>query len=336
MSEIGTVDCGYLATIQAFADKQWLDPIKNIDLRADVQAATAVLENQSVKFEELTGRKTKTVSLEWLTACELEDEACGDDCTITGDDALPVCKEYEISCLREVSFKVPERAYKERTIEMQESIAFMLGNAKKVLDNYIDEYILTCIEASAGVNVYDEGIGNVANDITYISAPYWDDQIWGYFDLVARLNKFTNAYGITGTNLYQLIFNRMKEQANADGRGNFAKMNTVRMYLDPEHVEVVAPHDTFLIHKTALAFINKAWYPEGAVNAETRAGVYHMWSEKSNNLPIYYDIIMQESCDSNEFSQAFKVQLHGLCALNPLPCDDSNTGVLEFHCGEAE
>jgi hypothetical protein len=336
MSEIAHIDCGWLATVQAFADRQWTDPIKNIDLKADVGTAKAVQENQSVRFEELTGRKKKVVSLEWLTACELELEGeCTDDCEITGSDAEPVCKEYEIECLNEVSFEVPERAYRERTIEMQESIAFNLGMAKKLLDNYIAQYLLACLLFNAGVNVYDEGVGDVQGTLTYIAAQYWDDSIWGYFDLVARLNKFNSPYGITGTNLYQLIFNRTKEVANADGKGNYAKMNTVRMYLDPENVEVIAPHSTFLIHKTALAFINKAWYPVGAASAELRAGIYHMWSEPSNNLPgVYYDIIMQEKCSSNEFYQAYKVQLHGLCALNPLPCDETNTGILVFECGE--
>lgn len=337
MSEIGQIDCGWLATVQLFADKQWTDPIKNLDLKADVGAAKAVMENQAVRFEELTRKdKKKIVSLEWLTACELASTDCSDDCEITGSDATPVCKEYEIECLQEVSFEVPERQYRERTIEMQESIAFNLGMGKKLLDTYIAQYLLTCLLFNAGINVYTDGVGNVVGTTTFIAAQYWDDAIWGYFDLVARLNKFTTPYGITGTNLYQLIFNRTKEAANADGKGNFAKMNTIRMYLDPENVETIAPVSTFLIHKTALAFINKAWYPIGAANAEARAGVYHMWSEESNNLPgVYYDIIMQEKCESNEFYQAYKVQLHGLCALNPLPCDETNTGILIFECGIA-
>jgi hypothetical protein len=47
---------------------------------------------------------------------------------------------------------------------------------------------------------------------------------------------------------------------------------------------------------------------------------------------VYYDIITQETCVENEFYLAAKVQLHGLFAENPLPCDETNTGVLAFAC----
>lgn len=120
MSEIFDVDCGYLATIQAMADARWADSIQNIDYIADVEAARAVLENQTVSFTELQGRKKRAVSLEWQTKCDITPTACTDDCDITGDDIEPVCKEYEIECLAETTFQVPDRAYRERTIETQE------------------------------------------------------------------------------------------------------------------------------------------------------------------------------------------------------------------------
>jgi hypothetical protein len=276
------------------------------------------------------------MSLEWLTKCDIETTSCSDDCTITGDDALPLCKEYEIDCLQETSFSVPERVYRERTIEMQESIAFNMLAHMKELDNYLAQYIVTCLLANVGTNAFDGGVGDVQGTVTYIAAQYWDDAIWGYFNRVVRGNKFKSPYIITGDNLFQLIFNRNLEQANADGKGNAAKIGTIRkIYLDPENVETIAPGDTFLIHKTAAAFVNKAWYPVGAANAELRAGVYHLWSEASRNIPgIYYDVIMKEACSENDFTQSFKIQLHGLCAINPYPCDEDNTGILVFECGE--
>jgi len=334
MSEIFDVDCGYLATIQAMADRLWTDPIQNIDYIADVEAAKAVLENQSVNFTELQGRKKRSISLEWLTKCDITTQSCSDDCTITGEDATPVCKEYEIECLRETTFKVPERAYRERTVEMQESIAKNLLLHKVAMDEWAAQYIVTGLLASSGLNAFTGGIGTVAGPITTINAAYWDDQIWGYFNRVIRGNKFKSPYMLTGDNLYQLIFNRMHESATEAGKAGMAKIGSIRaIYQDPENVEVIAPGSTFLIHKTAVAMITKAWYPLGAVNAEKRAGVYWMWSEASNNIPgLFYDVIMQESCSDNDFHQAFKIQLHGLFALNPYPCDANNTGVLRFTC----
>ena len=105
------------------------------------------------------------------------------------------------------------------------------------------------------------------------------------------------------------------------------------MYQDPENIETVAPNQTFLLHRGAAAFISKAWYPRNAINAVNPEANIYIWSEPSNNLPgVEYDIFMQKSCTGNEFYEAYKVQLHGLFALNPLPCND-HTGILVFECG---
>ncbi len=51
------------------------------------------------------------------------------------------------------------------------------------------------------------------------------------------------------------------------------------------------------------------------------------------NIPgIWYDVVMKETCTNNDFVQAYKVQLHGLFAVNPTPCNDDNTGILQFVC----
>jgi len=335
MSVIGSVDCGYLATLQAMMDKIWVDPIANIDLIADVEAAKAVLENQQVNFSEITGKKKRTMSLEWQTKCDVTTTACTDDCDITGEDIEPECKEYEIECLRETTFLVPERVYRERTITMQEAIARNMLLHKKALDEWLAQYIVTGLLANAGTNAFTGGVGTVAAALTTIPSNNWDDYIWGYFNRVIRGNKFKSPYLLTGDNLYQLLFNRQHEAMTEAGKAAMSKIGSIRkVYVDPENVEAIALNTTFLIHKTAVAFVNKAWYPLGAVNAEKRAGVYWMWSEASNNIPgVYYDIFLKEACAENDFTQAYKVQLHGLFAMNPYPCDETNTGILAFACG---
>jgi hypothetical protein len=328
------ISCGYLNTIQKMADDIWTDPMKNNDLIADVISAKAVLENQSVNFTEVLGSKKLELMVEWLTKCDVDTDDCSDDCTIDGADADPTCKHYDIECLQESSFKVPMRVYRERTIEMQESIAFNKLIHMAALDEWVAQYILTGLVAAAGTNLFTGGVGTVTGTTTYIAPQYWDDAIWGYFDQVRRLNKFRNPYLLTGNNLYQLLFNRPLEAGNADGVGNFRKMNTLKAYQDPENVEVIASGQSILVHKTAAAFLNKAWNPLNAANAVNRAGQYWEWSESSLNLPgVYYDLTMKETCSGDEFYQAVKIKLHGLLAINPYPCDDDNTGILVFECG---
>jgi hypothetical protein len=336
MSVIASIDCGYLATVQAMADELWTDPIKNIDLIASVESARAVLENQRVNFVDLQSKtKEKKVSIEWLQVCDLEVQTCSDDCSIDGEDATPVCKEYELTCLGELAFKVFDRVYRERTIEAQQSVAYNLEMRKKAIDEALAQATVAGLLLNAGTNAYTGGIGTVTAGLTTIAAANWNDNIWGYLALVARMNKFNSPYGDTGYNLFQLIYNRLAEIANADGKGNVAKMGDLksRMYLDPENVEVVAPGYTFLIHKTAVALLNKAWYPVGAANAVNLTADRMAWSESSRNLPgIFYDVFTERGCESNDYYTAYKVQAHGLFAVNPTPCSETNTGILAFSC----
>jgi hypothetical protein len=331
------ISCGYLHQIQRMADDIWSDPMKNNDLIADVITAKAILENQSVSFEDITRGKNNELRVEWLTKCDIDVNECSDDCDISGEDAEPQCKDYEIHCLYETEFKVPLRAYRDRTIEMQQSIAFQKLAHMRALDERLTQYIIAGIVAAAGTNLFTGGVGDVNGTTTYIAPQYWDDAVWGYFNQVIRLNKFRNPYFLTGNNLYQLLFNRPLESANAQGgSANVRKIGTLRTYQDPENIEDHAPGQSFLLHKTAVAFLNKAWNKINPINAEVKAGQYWEWSEESKNLPgVFYDYIMKETCSGDEFYQAFKIKLHGLFAANPFPCDDDNTGVIVFECGTA-
>jgi hypothetical protein len=331
------ISCGYLHTIQRMADDIWADPMKNNDLIADVVTARAVLDNQSVNFTEITGSKNNELRVEWLTKCDIEVNSCSDDCDISGTDAEPSCKDYEIGCLYETEFKVPLRAYRDRTIEMQQSIAFQKLVHMKALDERLTQYIIAGLTANAGTNLFTGGVGDADPGITYIAPQYWDLNLFGYFDQVKRLNKFRNPYLVTGNNLYQLLFNVPYEAGTSVDKGGVRKVGTLRIYQDPENIEDHAPGQTFLVHKTAVAFLNKAWNKINPINAEVKAGQYWEWSEESKNLPgVFYDIIMKETCVGDEFYQAFKIKLHGVFAANPFPCDEDNTGVLIFECGTAD
>ena len=330
------ITCGYLNTIQTKADQIFADPMSNNDAIVDAIAAKAVLEQQAgmIRMPSITGTKNKELRVEWLTKCSPTTAACSDDCTIDGEDATPECKDYELTCIRETKFKVSERVYRDRTIERAEAVAFNMVRHMAAMDEYVAQYVIAGILANAGTNQFTGGGATVSGTTTYLPAQYWDENVFGYFDQVIRMNKFRNAYGITGNNLYQMLWKVPLEAGNANGSGAFKKINTLKMYQDPENIEANAAGQTFLIHKGAVAMLSKAWNPLNAINAVNPAPGYFLWSENSRNLPgITYDVIMQQSCESNDFHEAYKIQLHGLFAANPYPCDADNTGVLVFECG---
>ena len=111
--------CGYLNAVQAKADEIFADGKYKDDLIADVISGQALLEQQRgvISFPSITGTKNKEVRVEWQTKCEVDTTACTDDCSFTGTDIEPECKDYELECLQETTFKVPERLYRDRTIE---------------------------------------------------------------------------------------------------------------------------------------------------------------------------------------------------------------------------
>lgn len=333
MSEISQVDCGYLAIVQAMADEIWADSIENTDHRTYAAAAQAVLANQNVRFNELQGAKTKQVSLEWADNCDMTDEACGDDCEISGTNITPVCKTYELDLCRQVPFSVPMKAYRLKTIDQQEAIAKNMVDAMKILDEYIAKQVILGLHANAGTNLFTGGQGVVSGSTTCIPAHYWDATLFGYFAQVSMLNKFSSPYMITGNNLYQAIWQAQMAQANADGKGKAAMVGSIPVYQDPFNVEANAPGSTFLLHKNAAAFVSKAYYPRGAANAISKAGAWLLWSEPSRGLPgIVYDIVYNSACAANEFTDNYAVQLNGGFFVNPTGCTATNTGILEFEC----
>jgi hypothetical protein len=328
--------CGYLNAVQARAEEIFRDGMMKNDYIADVVSAQAILEQQAgvTSIPSITGTKNKEVRVEWNTKCEVSTTACTDDCSIDGEDITPHCTDYELECLRETTFKVPERLYRDKNIEKSEAVAKNMILHKNAMDTYIAQYVLAQLVANAGANAFTGGGMNVLGTTTFVPPGLWDDSIWGYFNQVVRLNKFRQPYLLTGNNLYQLLFNRPLEAANAQGgAANVRKINTLKVYQDPENIESVAPLQSILVHRGSAAFISKAWYPRNAVNAVNPSPGMYIWSEPSMNLPgVEYDIFMLQSCSGNEFYEAYKIQLHGLFALNPLPCND-RTGILVFECG---
>lgn len=337
MSDIATIDCGYLAVVQAMLNDKWADPKTKDDYIADVEVAKAVLENQAVSMTELTtGNKKRKVSVEWLQKCDITTTACTDDCNISGDDVDPICKEYELTCLQETAFQVSERVYRERTIDKQMAVAENMLLHMKAMDEWVANYILLGIDSNVGVNAYTGGQGNVVSTVTNIAASYWNESLLAYFKLVEKMNKFRGTYMIDGTNMWQFIWNKTMEAANDDGKGAMAKLGAFKIYQDPVNIEgdVDYAGSTYMLHKTSVAFLNKVWNPVGAAAAISPAPGYRLYSIPSMNLPgINYDVVVKSTCSGNDFIDAYKLQLNGLFAVNPAPCDENNTGLLKFKCG---
>jgi hypothetical protein len=335
MSTVGTIDCGYLAMIQATADQIWADPIANADYKAAAESAKAILANQRVNFSQITqGNKKKTISVEWENTCAISAETCGNNCAPSGEEITPQCVTYDINTCVEAIFQMSEKDYRERVLTKEEAIAKGILAAKKSCDEKLAAAVVAALVANAGVNEYTGGIGTVNGTITNILASFWTAEAFGYFNLAGQINRFNQPYFLTGVNLWQVIWNALNNAANADGKGATNMVGFMPVYQDPINIEANAPLSSFLLHKNALALLTKTWWPLNAGNAMQKAGQYFLWSEPSMNLPgITYDIQLYQGCDTNDFVDVYTVSANYGIFLNPTGCSANRTGILQFECG---
>jgi hypothetical protein len=337
MSEIAHIDCGYLAVVQAMAADRWKNAANRKDYIANVNSALALAENNGgVNLVELKDSgKARKVSLEWPKKCSIEVVPCSDDCTITGTDVTPECKEYDVDCLGETTFVVNEREYRDRTMDEQMAIATNMLLHMKAMDESMTQAFLAALDANAGNNVFTAAPGNVVADLTYIGAADWNEHIFSYLALVARLNKFASPVVLDGTNLFRLWWEINKDQANADGKGAASKLSSIGTpYFDPENMIGSYDQMTYIWNAGAIYGATKTWNPRGAANAIRKAGTDLLYSLPSNNIPgVAYDILVREACSSNDYQTQVKIQAWGVFAINPTPCNDGNNGILRFKCG---
>lgn len=340
MSEISHIDCGYLPLIQAKQERIWQSPMSRVDVTPYADVLKAILANQQVNFGDIQGEKDRTISLEWLQKCTVTTSECTDDCLFTGDDVTPICKSYELECLRESSFTIDVLSYRTRTVDVNEVIAENMLRHKKALIEYAAQYVLAALHANAGVNLFTGGIGNVVADMTYIPSIYWDKYIFGYLTRASVLNKFTNAYILDGGNLWDLIWKTQKQASDGSSEGGSAMLGEWqgKIYEDLFNFPTAGlGSSTFLLHKTAVALVTKAYYNAyGVGNPFQVAGYQLRWSESDFTIPsIKYDITRNERCESDKIYYDYKIKLTGGFFVNPEPCDETNNGILELACGNA-
>jgi hypothetical protein len=343
-----TLDCVELAIIQKKIEEFWRKPnLVDIDLIPIDGVAKAILDNQDVILGELASKqKARTIQVIWPTKCEVETRPCGDICDIDGEDVTPECDEYQIECLRETSFKMQKRAYRERFDEFADNFAYNVVRHKKGMIDWLNQGLATWLIGNAGVNQFVGGIGNVAGGVTTIPASHWDENFWVYLMQVKEMNRFNSPYFITGTNAYAQI-------VKAKMAGESERMwNAFRPMVDPfSMAQIGAQNSSLLVNKNSAAFLNKAWNPLGMNNAiPQEGGKYLEWSDSLGlniaspvgdsvahqstvGLPsIFVDILLKEWCEGKDFYVGVTMTLWGAAALNPTPCNKDVTGILYLEC----
>lgn len=286
----------------------------------------AVMANQTATFTDLKDpSKKKTVEVEFIQTCGLDDQACT-DCTMGGSEVSTNTQTLAINICREVPFVIDENKFIGNDFDKEDAIAKAFMQADKQLVEYLNGQVIATIEANLGVNAFIGGKGTVAGTATTINAANWDAKLLAYFERVRVLNKMQNPYILDGSNLFEQVYGAKLMTDKTDD--NF--FGTLNYYSDLSGIDAANTPNlkTYLIDRGALAVTSKIFYPNLIEYKDA-----NRYSIPSQAMPgISYDVYYKNSCYGEFYKHEFKVVLHALVAAAPTGCSATDTGILAFTC----
>jgi hypothetical protein len=286
--------------------------------------------NQKGKFKDLT------VEVEWVNACELADQACT-NCDEGGNELSTNTKTYALDLCREVPFTVKEYDMLTNDFDVEDLIAKGFLKADKELSEWLIQQWIAFFNTNKGVNLTTADPGTARGCIsgydTYIKAPYWNAELMGYFAKVQQLNRFSSPFLLSGANLFENSVVANFNAGNADGKGDAAMFGAYPITFDIPNVDTVNTPNliTYMIQPGSYAIANKAYYNPEPITYDFGK----RWSIRSQFLPGFeYDVHYSNVCENDFANHKFKVKLKSGIFINPEACDNNNTGILTFVCGD--
>jgi hypothetical protein len=331
MPNAGDFSCADLVMIQVKLDQMWADSAVKQDYTANCVALQSIIQEQTAQFPQLKTEKDTQVKIAWLNHCDDTVSDCTNDCIVGGDELSADCKTYELDICKTTGFSVKEKALRAGIFSKEELIAKAMLQKLKIMDEQLTQTVVSALDTYTGVNQFLNGFTTSGND-TVIPATYWTPDLFAYFYQTMIMNKHTNSFMLSGSNLFQAEWIARMNMSNSEKAPDMAKMNTIRKYFDLFNMDsVLGTKKTFTIDKGAVAFVSKNYYPSTPIQyigaGQTR------YSVPSKNLSgVTYDVIYTNDCTNNEITHHWSFYVKAGFFLNPTGCNSDNTGVLSFTC----
>jgi len=237
-----------------------------------------------------------------------------------------------------VKFSIDEFDYVDNEMDAQMAIAKGLLRADKQLVEAYAAYAISVLNANKGVNAMGTASkGVVSGADTYVLPAYWDAKLMAYFARAAELNRFTNPILLSGSNLFEESYIIAAMQANAEGKGNAALINALKIYYDLFNIDTVNTPDlvTYMVSQGSIALASRAYNPD-ALQVVGAADIHSRWTKVSEFVPEFkYDLFYLPACSNDMVKHNFKVKLTADLFVNPEGCEANNSGILTFLCGSA-
>lgn len=335
-------------------NKMWADARQYRDAETDIESVRAIAENQTIKLDQvMVNGDCRAYEVTWLKRCGSSATPTGSlanaSCQLSADEVDSDKKTYNIASGFQDKFMVWDDECKDK-FAAEEKIAYALMDCFKNLKTKVNEAAVAFLEANLQENVYDYGLGTVDGDTTYLPPNLWTPDIIAEFALTAKMNKIKDVVTLSGTNLWNAIFNSAYNASNDNQRDQLRKFQHFkRWYQDPMSVDTLAGGKaTYLWDRGLVAFYTKNDYAHESPrnnNDPLNTITYSMPDKElgfmNNGIwqPAKYDINSQVVCKTlangtKRFGRIFQVLLHFNLITSPSDCA-GDTGILKFMNGNA-
>lgn len=317
-----------LQSVRLMVDEAMLDVNLKRDYEPKWETLKAITENQTAKVKALENKdKDYTVEVEFPHACSLE-VADNVACETGGVDVSTNVKSYTLSKSKMVKFDIDEIDYRSNDFEAAQLMAKAFLAADKALVEQINKTAIASLFANKGTNSYAGSIGTISGTDTNIAPANWTAATIPYFQHVAVHNEIKNPFIINGDNLFEAYAKAAFDSGNADGKGDVAAYNYMKMYwdiptMDTESSAVVS----YMVDKGAMFFASRSKYPEQMQTLTWGK----RWTMPSQFVPgLIYDVLLEEACSSDFNKTSFKVVANYDVLAAPTGCTSTKTGVFRF------
>lgn len=335
-----------LLAIKLKAEEMWTNSQLAQSLKAQAEAARALLENQTATFRQLENpEKDNQVIVNFINPCGIIAEDCESNCDITEPLLETGGKTYELDLCKKSGYSVNAEVLRKNTYNVEEVAARGLAGALKALDEYWAQQVLVKLKAFAGVNVAPAPWTWAANTTTIPSADYTVNMIANLMNQ-AVLNRMPSPYYIDNGTLFVPFMNAQFQANSFADNGNKARIQALKIYFDQWNFAPAGlTEDLFMVSPGAVAMVTKNRNPDnptvyGGTVQQTR------YTIASPVLPgVKYDVYYLLTCITNasgkaELVHSWRVETNGGIFLNPEGCPVTisavtynPTGVLSFSKG---
>lgn len=326
-----------LVEVQIALESMWKDPQNEKFYKVRGETVRAVLDNQNADVALLENANKKyEVAIKWADWCDQTAKAVTavDSCSNEGcDEADPKSQIYELDTFLEDCFLVKDADFDSNFLDKEAVIARGWMSKIRNIVELLNTRTIAKVEANAGVNPFEGDFEIYGNTTNISKADFTIEKVYPYLMQVMTMLRSDSAYILDGQNLFQAKILADSLKLNSDGKLDASLFDYFPYYNDLLGFAKAGVSDkTYAIDHGAVAIATRAKYPKKPIDAGNDK---QRWSINLANYgfpELNIDVQYQLTCDAEtgDLVHSWKFKLRGLIAVNPITCEEGNTGIQSF------